>query len=156
MANVGGNTEVVIINCDGIGAVYGGNDIAGAVGGDNGSTIILGVNYDDANATTYNEGHASTNVKVGDVYGGGNGYYAYDGTSFVEASDSYSSQSVAANGGHVNAMTQSHTVGEAVWTNNTESATTLTFPTIKKTSITVTNNTVTADSIFGPSHWKVL
>ena len=152
MADVGGNTEVIIINCDGISAVYGGNDIAGVVGkvsGAEGSTIILGVNTGDTYANTYNEGHASTKVKVGDVYGGGNGYYAYNGTSFEAASNDYASQSVAANGGHVNAMTQSHTVGEAVWTNNTENDKILPFPTIKSTSITVTNNVVTVDSIFG-------
>ena len=51
MANVGGKTEVVIINCNSIDAVYGGNDIAGSVEDNAGSTIILGVNKDDPNTT---------------------------------------------------------------------------------------------------------
>ena len=78
MANVGGKTEVVIVNCDSIGAIYGGNDIAGEVEGGDGSIIKLGVNSGDAYAsygTTPNNGK----IRVSSVYGGGNGYYTYDG-----------------------------------------------------------------------------
>jgi len=148
MANVGGKTEVVIINTDSIGAVYGGNDIAGEVLGTAGSTIKLGVTSDDPDAGTYNNGAASTKVRIGDVYGGGNGYYAYDGSSFVPADAGHTSFDVS-NGGTVNAMTQSHQLGEVVWTNTTGNTYTMVVPKITKTNITVANNAVKVDSIFG-------
>ena len=148
MADVNGKTEVIVINCDTIGAVYGGNDIAGSVVGANGSTITLGVSASDANATAYNSGAASTKVVIGSVYGGGNGYYAYNGTSFVAADDGNTSQTVAVSGS-VNAMTQQHAVGYAVWTNTGGESATLNIPAISKTDITVTNNAVKVDSLFG-------
>lgn len=148
MANVNGKTEVVIINCDSIGAVYGGNDIAGSVVGADGSTITLGVNAGDTYSTTYNSNAASTNVVIGSVYGGGNGYYAYNGTSFVAADDDHTSNSVAA-GSSVKAMTREHQVGDDVWENTGAGAVTLDVPTITKTNITVTNNVVKVDSVFG-------
>lgn len=150
MANVTGNTEVVIVNCDSIGNIFGGNDIAGEVQGDNGSKITLGVaandpnNYDDDYGTTPNNGK----IRVTSVYGGGNGYYAYNGTSFVPATENYTSETVAP-GASVNAMTQSHTVGDVVWTNDGTTSETLEFPSIKKTVITVSGDYVKADSIFG-------
>ena len=149
MADVGGNTEVVVVNCDSIGDIYGGNDIAGEVRGDNGSKITLGVaandpnNYDDNYGTTPNNGK----IRVTSVYGGGNGYYAYNGTSFVPATENYTSETVEA-GASVNAMTQSHTVGDVVWTNEGTTSEILEFPSIKKTAITV-NDYVKVDSIFG-------
>lgn len=148
MANVGGKTEVIIINTDSIAAVYGGNDIAGSVLGADGSTIILGVSDNSTYSTTYNNGSASTKVRVGDVYGGGNGYYAYDGATFVAADDDHVSFDVPEEG-TVNAMTQSHQVGDVVWTNNTGAAYTMVVPKIVKTSITVNTNAVKVDSIFG-------
>ena len=148
MADVNGKTEVIVINCDTIGAVYGGNDIAGSVVGSNGSTITLGVNAGDANATAYNSGAISTKVVIGSVYGGGNGYYAYNGISFVAADDGNTSHSVAASGS-VNAMTQQNSVGDAVWTNTGGEPVTLNIPAISKTDITVTNNAVKVDSLFG-------
>ena len=148
MANVDGKTEVVIINTDSIGAVYGGNDIADQVLGAAGSTITLGVNADHPDAVDYNGGAASAKVRIGDVYGGGNGYYAYNGTSFVAADNDHTSFIVPANG-IVNAMTQSHTVGEVVWKNETNGADTLTVPTITKTTITMVTDVVKVDSIFG-------
>ena len=66
MADVDGNTNVTVVNCDTISAVYGGNDIAGTVGGANGSTIQIGTA-----ATT-------DMIRIGSVYGGGNGYYVYN------------------------------------------------------------------------------
>ena len=142
---VDGKTEVVIINCDTIGAIYGGNDIAGTVQGSNGSIITLGVNAGNSYATTYNSGNASTKIKIGSVYGGGNGYYAYNGTSFVAASASTVSIAASAS---VKAMTREHHVGSTVWTNGA-SPYTLTIPSIVKTNITVTNDAVKADTIFG-------
>ena len=151
MADVTGKTEIAIINCDSIGAIYGGNDIAGEVQGADGSTITLGVEASSTSGSyshEYNNNAASTKVRVHDVYGGGNGYYAYNGTSFVAASNSYTSQTVA-DGASVKAMTQNHTVGEVVWTNNTGSDYTMSFPSIVKTAITMTNDVVKVDSIFG-------
>ena len=146
MANVNGNTEVVVIDCDSVSAVYGGNDIAGTVSGS--SNIVLGVNKNDANATAYNNGNASTKVRVFDVYGGGNGYYAYNGTSFEAASSDYDQQEIAVDG-IVKAMTQTGQVGDEVWTNTGASPVMLTFPKISSASITVTNDQVRVDSIFG-------
>ena len=142
---VDGKTEVVIINCDSIGAVYGGNDIAGVVQGSNGSVITLGVNAGNSYATTYNSGNASTKIKIGSVYGGGNGYYAYNGTSFVAATTGVVEISGNAS---VKAMTREHQVGSTVWTNG-PSDYNLTIPSIIKTDITVTNDAVKADTIFG-------
>ncbi len=148
MANVGGKTEVVIINTDSIGAVYGGNDIAGAVLGAAGSTIKLGVTGSDPDAATYNNSQASSKARIGDVYGGGNGYYSYDGSTFVAADDEHTTFEVP-NGGTVKAMTQSHQVGEVVWENTTGADYTLAVPTITKTNITMVTNAVKVDSIFG-------
>ena len=148
MADVNGKTEVVIINCDSIGAVYGGNDIAGSVVGADGSTITLGVNADHADAVTYNNSTASSRVVIGSVYGGGNGYYAYNGTSFVAADGTHTSENVA-DGNAVKAMTREHQVGDDVWENTTGTNFVVNFPTITKTNITVTNNVVKVDSVFG-------
>ena len=145
MANVGGKTEVVVINCEELGAIYGGNDIAGAVQGTDGSTIILGVNEGDTYASY---GTTSAEIKIGDVYGGGNGYYAYNGSSFEPASADYDSQTVAS-GASIRAMTQSHQVGDAVWTNEDEDDYTWYFPSIVKTNITVASDKVKVDTIFG-------
>ena len=147
MADVSGNTEVVIINSGIIEAVYGGNDIAGSVGGENGSKIILGVDENDPDYDS-EYGHTTAAINIGSVYGGGNGYYAYNGSSFVAASADYTEQSVDV-GGQVNLMTQTHEVGEVVWTNTGTEAKTLTFPSIVKTAITVTNDFVKVDSVFG-------
>ena len=156
MANVGGKTEVVIINCDSIRAVYGGNDIAGKVldtipanhtAGYAGSNIVLGVAASDAYATAYNNNQPSTKVRVVDVYGGGNGYYAYNGSSFVDAATTGAGTVPAG----VSVMAQSRT-GEwsvPVWTNSSTTDSTLIIPTITTTSITVTNDPVKVDSIFG-------
>lgn len=145
MANVGGNTEVAIINCDSIYGVYGGNDIAGTVQGSDGSSITLGVNSGDDYATY---GTTNAEIRIGEVYGGGNGFYAYNGTSFVPASSDYTSQVVQPNAS-VNAMTSPNEVGEVAWTNEEAEAKTLTFPSIAKTAITVANDSVKVDSIFG-------
>ena len=146
MANVGGKSEIVIVNCDSIGGIFGGNDIAGEVQDDDGSTIMLGVNSGDATYGTY--GTTSGIIKFGSVYGGGNGYYAYNGESFVAASSDYTEEIVPV-GSSVKAMTPAHTVGDVVWTNTGSSSMTLDFPKIVKTTIKVSNDFVKADSIFG-------
>ncbi len=148
MANVTGNPEVVIINCDTIGAIYGGNDIAGSVEGTDGSTIVLGVDANDTYATTYNSGAASIKVRVNDVYGGGNGFYAYNGTSFEAATEDYNTATIAP-GASVTALSESEEWDEHVWTNSGTDPVTLNIPVIVKTNIKVTNNKVKVDSIFG-------
>ena len=109
MADVQTNTAVTVVNCDTISAVYGGNDIAGKVDGSDGSTVTIGTAGTGALLT------------IGSVYGGGNGYYAYDGSSFATATDSYTSQSVAVDG-VVKTMTSTHAVGATEWTNTGASA----------------------------------
>ena len=137
MANVNGKTEVVIINCDTISAVYGGNDIAGEVVHGDGSNITLGVNANDSYSTEYNAGNASSKVNIGSVYGGGNGYYIYDGNmpgpevgSEVLTDKLFTSSVTEVSGGGSYASSGK-------------------IPTIVKTAITVTNNAVKVDSIFG-------
>ena len=155
MANVTGNTEVLIINCDSVNAVFGGNDIAGVVNG--GSNIILGLDADndhDSYSYIYNQGNASTKVRVFDVYGGGNGYYAYNGTSIVPAS--YNTTYDVANGASIMAITPSHPEGEPMWTNNTGSSQNWICPTISKAEINVTNNSVKIDSLFGGAKNAIL
>ena len=154
MANVGKDTEVVIVNCDSISAVYGGNDIAGSVLGNNGadgSKITIGVNEGDPDALY---GITNGKIRIGSVYGGGNGYYAYNGTSFVAAS--YNTRYFIENGASVRAMTQSHQVGDVVWTNTTGSVRELVCPTIPKANIKVTNDYVKVDSLFGGAKNAIL
>ena len=159
MADVGGMTEVVVVNCDSIGAIFGGNDIAGTVldtisanhtAGYAGANITLGVDsgnpydYHTTYGTTPNDGK----IRVSSVYGGGNGYYAYNGSSFVPATSSYTSETVAV-GSSVKAMTQFHQVGDVVWINDGAAPKILNFPRITNTAIIATNNLVKVDSIFG-------
>ena len=145
VANVTGKTEVVIVNCDSIGAVYGGNDIAGTVQGNNGadgSSIILGVNTGDANASY---GTTSAAIKVGAVYGGGNGYYAYGGNDFHAATTTqYNTVPVNAK---VYAQSLTGQWTDSVWTNTGSAA--LPLPTITKTTITAANDYVKVDTVFG-------
>ncbi len=68
MAKIGGNTNITVHSADSIYAVYGGNDIAGWVQGDIGATIQIGTT-----ATS-----DSTPVRIGYMYGGGCGFYAYE------------------------------------------------------------------------------
>lgn len=69
MANVGGNTSVVVHNTDSIYAIYGGNDIAGWVQGEEGAYIQVGTRYT-------NEEHP---IHINYIYGGGCGFYRYSG-----------------------------------------------------------------------------
>lgn len=157
MADVTGKTEVVIVNCDSIGAVYGGNDIAGTVEGNsgvNGSTITLGVDTGDPYASTYGTTDPTIGIRIGDVYGGGNGYYAYGTTSIQQAS--YNTTYDVADGAGIKAFTPLHPEGEVVWTNNTGSSYHLVPPTIPKAEILVANNYVKIDSLFGGAKNAIL
>ena len=69
MANVTGNTNIMVHNADSIYAIYGGNDIAGWVQGDEGATIQIGSRYTNANHP----------IHIDYIYGGGCGYYRYGG-----------------------------------------------------------------------------
>ena len=142
MADVTGKTTITVVNCDTISAVFGGNDIAGSVIHADGSSITLGTDAGNSRGVT------DSRISIGSVYGGGNGYYAYNGSSFVPATSVFTSQSVAVSGS-VNAMNNDHSVGSAVFTNTGAAAKVLNFPTIHKTAITVTNNYVYVDSLFG-------
>ena len=154
MANVGGKTEVVIINTDSIVAVYGGNDIAGSVldtvstnPQDKASaTIILGINAEvapNSYSQLYNNGNPSSKVRVGDVYGGGNGYYLYGTDVFEGATDPTVILGASEN------TTVKDLDGNTIWTNETGDSYEMTLPAIKNTAITVTNDKVKVDSIFG-------
>ena len=79
IANVSGNTSVTVHSTDSLYALYGGNDIAGWVQGATGATIQLGT------AKT----NATHPVHIGYAYGGGCGYYTYQGINpgLVKASD---------------------------------------------------------------------
>ena len=146
MADVTGKTEVVVVNCDSIGAIFGGNDIAGTVQGNDGSTITLGVDASSGTYTSYGTTPDDGSIRVGSVYGGGNGYYAYNGSSFAPAtSDTY----VVPTGGSVTTQSQTNAWNEPVWTNTGADNDTLTLPSIKKTTVVVTNNQVKIDSLFG-------
>ncbi|MBR6048904.1 MAG: T9SS type A sorting domain-containing protein [Bacteroidales bacterium] len=70
MANVTGNTSVTVHNADSIYAIYGGNDIAGWVQGEEGATIQVGSRYTNADHP----------IHIDYLYGGGCGYYRYSGT----------------------------------------------------------------------------
>ena len=142
MADVTGKTTITVVNCDTISAVFGGNDIAGSVIHADGSSITLGTDAGNSRGVT------DSRISIGSVYGGGNGYYAYDGSNFEPATSLYSSQSVAQNG-IVKAMNNDHTAGSVIFTNTDASAKVLNFPTVRKTNITVTNNYVYVDSLFG-------
>ncbi len=160
MADVMGTTEVVIVNCDSIGAVYGGNDIAGTVygtvnnvSGEGGSTIVLGVNSGDT-YDTYGTTDENIGVRIGDVYGGGNGYYAYNGTSIEQAS--YNTTYDVDEGASIVAFTPAYPEGMAVWTNNTGSSQNWVCPTIPMANITVTSDYVKIDSLFGGAKNAIL
>jgi len=77
MANVTGNTSVTVHNTDSIYALYGGNDIAGWVQGDDGATIQIGTDQT-------NEEHP---IHIGWVYGGGCGLYTYQGINVAQDDD---------------------------------------------------------------------
>lgn len=153
MGDVGGMTKVAIINCDSIHAVYGGNDIARTVEGDDGATITIGVEADDPDDFD-DFGTTNAPIRIGDVYGGGNGYYAYNGTSFVPAS--HDTEYTIENNASILEMTINQQLGDTVWTNTTGSDVTFVSPTIKKTKITVTNDYVKIDSVFGGAKNAIL
>ena len=131
MADVGTNTVVTIVNCDTISAVYGGNDIAGTVRGTLGSNITVGTETGNARGVT------DTIINIGSVYGGGNGYYKYDGN----APDVAVGTTVLTSGTFSSSVTDVAGGDSYVSTG--------TIPSILKTSITVNTDFVRIDSLFG-------
>lgn len=119
MADVDGNTAVSVVNCDTISAVYGGNDIAGTVSGNGGSTVTLGT-------------AATTTVNIGSVYGGGNGFYKYDGQLPSPSVTSSAFTTSCTEVGSDDVILASGTI-----------------PSIKKTAILVNDEDVRVDSLFG-------
>lgn len=74
MADVEGSTLVTVVNCDTLGAVYGGNDIAGKV-----LCNTANANSHQAAEVVVGTAASSSTIAIGSVYGGGNGYYYYPG-----------------------------------------------------------------------------
>lgn len=74
MADVSGNAVVTVHNADSLGAVYGGNDISGAVTGT--ATVTVGTANTSTSAVNAEGTPLSDGIKIGSVYGGGNGHYA--------------------------------------------------------------------------------
>ncbi len=135
MADVNGKSVIHVIGqedeTDTLGGVYGGNDIAGSVLGTDGSTIIIGSN--EATLTAGNE----NDIRIGEVYGGGNGYYTYPEknikTGLGETETTFVAGTIKTFKGDADVQT---TTGGNV-------------PSIVKTSITVNGYNVKIDSLFG-------
>lgn len=133
MADVGGNTAVYIVNCDNVSAVYGGNDIAGQVTG--GSKVVIGIN--DGQFTENPYGVTNATIHIPSVYGGGNGYYKYGsqlpdpavGTTMF--TDRQFSGGVTDVDGSTSYLASGY------------------IPSINKTAVTVSNDFVKIDSLFG-------
>lgn len=133
MADVGGNTAVYIVNCDDVRAVYGGNDIAGQVTG--GSKVVIGIN--DGQFTENPYGVTNATIHIPSVYGGGNGYYKYGsqlpdpavGTTMFP--DRQFSGGVTDVDGSTSYLASGY------------------IPSINKTAVTVSNDFVKIDSLFG-------
>ena len=156
MADVGGKTEVAVINCDSLGAIYGGNDIAGAVLNTIGSKITLGVNADDNSFAEYANSddvkHTKDTILIGSVYGGGNGYYIYQVGSHID--DSLHNTFIPAINDSIILRPNDSIVNMATnrseWTNpSTTDNDTLFMPSLVKAEIKVTNNYIKVDSLFG-------
>ncbi len=127
MADVHGDTKVTIHNCDSIRSVFGGNDIAGTVTG--GSTVTIGTD----SATV------STGIYIGSVYGGGNGYYKYNGVATVDAAHTHFN-------GHVYAFGDTGQTGLTVVDTLFADGV---IPAIGTTHVVMNNDLARVDSLFG-------
>lgn len=137
MADVDQNAEIHVIGQSGktetLGGVYGGNDIAGSVLGSGGSTIVIGSN-EGSNTDNENE------IEIGEVYGGGNGYYQYP--NLAAANTGLSGTQKSFDPGTIKTF-------DGVTDVETATATTSNVPQIKKTSITVNGSKVKITDLFG-------
>lgn len=124
MADIEGKTKVTVANCDTITAVYGGNDIAGHVKGTSGSTIVIG------------SSNTNDQMHIGSVYGGGNGFYTYNGVTDGDA--------IGSSGINAKQFTSYNDKGSS-----TSVSVAGDIPTIVKSDITVNSEFAHIDSLFG-------
>ena len=141
MADVEGSTLVTVNNCKAIGAVYGGNDIAGKVQARTanantftGAEVVLGSNL------------TNSELFIGSVYGGGNGYYYYPGGVGTTVYNIVAGDTVAKPLAAGNVQGYTATDRATVYDVLDGAAD---VPTVTRTKITVANDYVYADSIFG-------
>lgn len=129
MADVDGNTDVTVHNCDTISYVFGGNDIGGRVDGV--SNVLIGTE----NTT------AEKPIDIGSVYGAGNGYYHYPNRS------NGTNQPISTCHQYAAAENIMSFDGGTLVAENTSS--TLYIPTIQRTTVTVNSNFAQIDTVFG-------
>lgn len=131
MADVDGKTFVEVKECQAIGSVFGGNDIAGEVKDADGATITLGT------------GSKTTPIIIGSVYGGGNGYYYYPSVGNVICNVA-GTEASAIPAGYVYGYWSAGS-GDVLAT----LAAATTAPSVQKTLISVKSDRVYIDSLFG-------
>lgn len=138
MADVQSNSEVKIFKADSIGFVYGGNDIAGEVQGAGGSTVQIGKGTGNAQP-----------IRIGSVYGGGNGYYNYQNTTGTGDSTKVSGMVgvYKRNADGTNAYTI--TEGDANYVATILGDAARFVPRIQKTQVDVYGDVTYIDSLFG-------
>lgn len=162
-ADVAGNSHVAVVNAREISAVYGGNDIAGRVRGSNGSTIHIGTTnsqYEVFRDGTqpYAVGTTGGVMRVGSVYGGGNGYYYYPGIpDFVDSGNetiqttddaAVFSRELVKDGNGNQPGTEGYTITHPV-ENVLKAGSTYYIPSIVRTQVNVNSDYVYVDSLFG-------
>ncbi|MBO7489991.1 MAG: fibronectin type III domain-containing protein [Bacteroidales bacterium] len=133
MANVEGKTTVEVKECQAIGSVFGGNDIAGEVEDADGATITLGT------------GSKTTPIIIGSVYGGGNGYYYYPSIGNVICNAEGTAASALAAGNVYGYWSG----GSGTILATLTATTATTAPQVQKTLISVESDRVYIDSLFG-------
>ncbi len=152
-ADVGGDSYVAVFNAREIAAVYGGNDIAGVVNGAHGAAVQIGC--EDAstpfvgNQSWSTRGITQQTLKIGSVYGGGNGFYIYPapiGDTVNEGDLSF----VVADGETYELKYHRYTAnGDTLILEETLPAASYSVPSIQKTTIHVYSDKTYIDSLFG-------
>lgn len=135
MADVNGETNVDVKECQAIGSVFGGNDIAGQVLGANGAKVTIG------------SGEKTSDILIGSVYGGGNGYYYYPngvGTEVFELNGSGDPVAKTLAAGDVKGYTTADRA--TVYATLTGAAS---VPSVQRTTVSVVSDRVYIDSVFG-------
>lgn len=162
-ADVTGNSHVAIVNAKEIFAVYGGNDIAGRVQGNNGSIVNIGTT--NSQSETFSDGTAnyaigttSGVIKIGSVYGGGNGYYFYpgipgfvtDGHETIQPTDATAvlSRELIADGEGNQPGAEDYVITHPV-EDELNAGTTYYIPSIIRTQVNVNSDYAYIDSLFG-------
>lgn len=152
VANINGSTLVKIVNCESIDAVFGGNDIAGKVLSGtanalsfNGTEVVIGV------------ADQSTQIRIGSVYGGGNGFYSYPDANNWHVKDSaglkirhYVTKSPIPTRAEGTTIANYYfTGGDTTTVVTVNSGDVLYVPQVERTRITVNTNIPVIDSLFG-------